>query len=209
MNELESEYVSAREEVGRMLRVLTDAFHTPLPWTVRSDEDKFYISGPPDTRVVADNMEERDAKLIVELVNSSRRWLRDSQFMYDYFAGNGEAIPEETVSDALVEWVRELLIELAQAKGSPIVVPEASTAGDLTLLHRGCSVEVGGGRVFTVKDIREDGDFVVIEQMFNESVVYLQNDIPVKVLDWFNRSVDSPGIESEPVAVDVPEDTEE
>lgn len=160
---------------------------TSQPWAVHEDpatKGRFYISGPPETEIVAEGLTQNNALVLVNIINSLPEVVgsyAELASLWDSLAGNGpNGFPSNP--DIFVDTVRKYQMKIAQLEGNPSPIPEANTASDLSFMHVGHYLEVYGmsepiGSVFH----DENGAFIRITMGNSNIVVYLDPQTAVKV----------------------------
>ena len=159
---------------------------TSQPWAVHEDpatKGRFYISGPPETEIVAEGLTQNNALVLVNIINSLPEVVEnyaDLAKLWDALADGVVDSPQD--SDIFIEVVRKYQMRIAQLEGNPSPIPEASTASDLSFMHVGHYLEVYGmsepiGSVFH----DENGAFIRVTMGNSNIVVYLDPQTAVKV----------------------------
>lgn len=198
----EATYSTVLDLAKSIERKMVDAFHTPLPWTAREGEDGWYIAGPPETSVVVEGVSKNDALLITDIVNSAARIASHNILLHKTLFENDDELSEGAVFDL----ARRLTIELAQATGNPIQLPDVKTAKDLSTLHTGCQISVEGRGSYHIADVISSQDNMIsIECMYPESVIILHKDVEVEVTHWWDKNLPLNGVD----IVEPPKDSEE
>lgn len=176
---------------------------TSQPWSVHEDPatmGRFYISGPPETEIVAEGLTLNNAVVLVSIVNSLPEVVEnyaDLAKLWDALSDGVVDSPRD--SDIFIEVVRKYQIRIAQLEGNPSPIPEATTASDLSFLHIGHYLDVYGmsepiGHVFH----DPSREFVRVTMGNSNILVYLDPQTPVKVNvvgPWMD------GIAVEPTAI--------
>ena len=179
------------ERTQYIRRLLNDA--TPGPYAVRlspgadPEDGAYYISGAPDSRVVADNLSLSDAILITHLINYVPELLTEIEQVQRIVMSTG---PEQ----ALLNVVKQYQEKIGQLSGDPAPIPAAKTAADLSFLHVGCYLYVGGEPMgedgmseawaYRILSVRQSGSAlpVEVEVYPKDRVLLLLPDTPVTVL---------------------------
>lgn len=131
---------------------------TSHPWRVQEDPDPsrgYYISGPPETRIIAEGMTESDAKSVVSIMNMLPDALEHMQDVITLW----EALEDGSINtyeeaSAYLEVIDRYQKRIAQLSGDPAPIPEVSTAGDLNFMHVG--LQLRSADLFT-DDLNRDG----------------------------------------------------
>lgn len=166
---------------------------TPMPWRVMpdpEDEEKFYIAGPPETRVVMEGMNQEDAENIVYLINNlpeAIEHFEDLAQLWDALT-SGEPDTWEKFDDYL-EVIRRYQMHIAQLEGTAAVIPSVSTAADLTFMHIGSWLRVRtsgpeNSLYQPIQMVSEVEDFIEVTLGGNGPttvVMYLPKDMAVHV----------------------------
>ena len=158
--------------LDRTLQVLP-----PGPWTARPepDSDKVYLSGPPGTRLVADNLTLEDANAFTVLVEVLPDFLRKMRFLVDsweYLVSS----PNDRDDSALINGLVYLQTEIARLSGTDLEVA-AEKASDLTYKHISHNLTLTDGEVFLgpITAIRNTaGGRLIQVYLTGNSYVYLQ-----------------------------------
>lgn len=122
------------EELVRML--------TPTSWAVHPDPDapgSFYISGPPETAVVAEKMTEQDARAVVALINElpeALEYFEDLARLWDVL-NDGVLGSDSDELSTYLEIIRKYQMHIAQLEDNPAPIPPVEVAGDISFMHVG------------------------------------------------------------------------
>lgn len=162
---------------------------TPTPWAVHPDPDKpgsFYISGPPDTRVVAEGLTQEDATSILYLINElpeTIEYFEDLAKLWDVL--NDGAIESKAGElNVYLDIIAKYQTHIAQLEANPAPIPEVSTAKDLSFMHVGHMITVGEAEMgipIVSVDQRNESFAIVTAGYDNNIVFYLPKDQPVTV----------------------------
>lgn len=153
---------------------------TPLPWYVRENADPangYYLSGPPETRIVADSLSQEDVIKISTVFNNLPdllEYFRDLLNLWNSQSSND--------SNLLFRAISNFQIKLALAEGLDRLAPEVKTAEDITFRHIGgwlFSKDAVAGRI---RSVSRSGDLVHINLDGEEGRnAFLSPDLPVSV----------------------------
>lgn len=156
----------------------------PLPWRVHADPltpERYYISGPPGTSIIMEGLQESDAFSIVSLFNNLpdvfNFWEDVAQLWEGESSGND---PTYTT----LKLFRRMQMELAKFQGTNAIVPLASTAADLNILHVGSYVSIAGSPTpMRIRNVERGGDGgeMTIVTTEGSTYLYLTSDTTVEV----------------------------
>ena len=183
---------------------------TSTPWMARPNLDPsqgWYLSGPPETRIVAEGLTKDDAQSLAFLINKlpeAAEAFEDLAKLWTLFEDG--AIKYEEISSYL-EIVGRYQTRLAVATGDPKVIPEVETAGELSFLHIGTQVSLPEGYyddditppIINVKDLGEVVSLTVGYDVENR--IILPKDTKVTVHNYGSVTRYLPSTESSPVPI--------
>ena len=183
---------------------------TSAPWMARPNLDPsqgWYLSGPPETRIVAEGLTQDDAQSLAFLINKlpeAAEAFEDLAKLWTLFEDG--SIKYEEISSYL-EIVGRYQTRLAIATGDPNVIPEVATAGELSFLHIGTQVSLPEGYyddditppIINVKDLGEVVSLTVGYDVENR--IILPKDTKVTVYNYGPVTRYLPSTESSPVPI--------
>lgn len=166
---------------------------TPLPWSMHMDptkegEQTYYISGPPDTSVVMDNLTYDDASTILKIVNS----VSTAVEAFDRLAQTVELLETEPDPTSIHKLIREYQLKIAQMSGEPTPIPEVSKAQDLSFMHIGQTLTLPGGDTFPIYHVEQKPGFTVVHLGDERTIAYFLPDSEIGVnieTPWATPSV--------------------
>lgn len=183
----------------------------PPPWKYAPDPANpgtFYVSGPADTRIVAEGMTEQDAANLVYLAGAVPQatsfWEDVRQLWHKMESGDAQGFETRAL-----KIINDLQMRIAQYEGTTAVVPEVTTVGDLNALHVGHTVEIGEAK-FNVASVHQFGDLISIDAG-NGVLLYLNPDTPASIevsppFEFRSGEVANDPTEGEQVEADTPEE---
>lgn len=155
---------------------------TPLPWYVREDADPakgYYLSGPPETRIVADSLSQEDVIKISTVFNDLPDLLEHFRDLLNLW--NSQSSDDS--NRLFFQSISNFQIKLALAEGGDRLAPEVKTAEDITFRHIGgwlFSKDAVAGRI---RSVSRSGDLVCIGLDSGEDITaFLSPDLPVSVV---------------------------
>ena len=183
---------------------------TSTPWMARPNLDPsqgWYLSGPPETRIVAEGLTQDDAQSLAFLINKlpeAAEAFEDLAKLWTLFEDG--TIKYEEISSYL-DIVGRYQTRLAIATGDPKVIPEVETAGELSFLHIGTQVSLPDGYyddditppIINVKDLGEVVSLTVGYDVENR--IILPKDTKVTVHNYGPVTRYLPSTESSPVPI--------
>ena len=183
---------------------------TSTPWMARPNLDPsqgWYLSGPPETRIVAEGLTQDDAQSLAFLINKlpeAAEAFEDLAKLWTLFEDG--SIKYEEISSYL-EIVGRYQTRLAVATGDPKVIPEVETAGELSFLHIGTQISLPEGYyddditppIINVKDLGEVVSLTVGYDVENR--IILPKDTKVTVHNYGSVTRYLPSTESSPVPI--------
>lgn len=172
------------EKINEVLKGLT-----PLPWSVHPDPERegtYYISGAPDTAVVAEGLTQKDAFNILYLINElpeAVEHFEELAKLWDVLVDGAPGRVEE-VTDYL-DTIASYQMKIAQLEANAAPIPEVQVAGDLSFMHIGHYLQAPGFSDIDevpIVSVKHIGDFVkVTMHMDNSQVAILPKDLEVGV----------------------------
>lgn len=164
---------------------------TPLPWAVHPDPDRaglFYVSGPPETEIIAEGLTEENARNLVFFVNAIPEALEQFEDLAKLWDALADGIPTGTdeVSPYL-DTIGKYQMEIAQLAANPAPIPEVTKASELSFMHVGHTLVLDGLEMTEVNyspitSISTVGDFVKVTLgESSTTTLLLPQDAPVKV----------------------------
>lgn len=153
----------------------------PPPWRFAPDPASpgtYYVSGPADTRIIAEGLSEQDAYNLSHLASllpqATEQW-EEVKNMWDQLeAGDSEGFERRAL-----KVINDLQLKLAQYEGTTAIVPEVHTVGDLNSLHVGHTLVVGDAR-FPVSAVSTIGELVAVDSG-NGVLLYLSPHTPAAI----------------------------
>jgi hypothetical protein len=164
---------------------------TPLPWSMHMDptkvgEQTYYISGPPDTSVVMDNLTYDNASMILRIVNSVSAAVE----AFDRLAQTVELLETEPDPTSIHKLIQQYQLKIAQLSGEPTPIPEVSKAQDLSFMHIGQTLTLPGGETFQIYNVEQKPGVTVVH--LEGTIAYLPPDYEIGVnieSSWTTPSV--------------------
>lgn len=153
----------------------------PPPWRFAPDPASpgtYYVSGPADTRIIAEGLSEQDAYNLSHLASllpqATEHWEEVKNMWYQLEAGDSEGFETRAL-----KVINDLQLKLAQYEGTMAIVPEVHTVGDLNSLHVGHTLVVGDSR-FSVSAVSTVGELIAVDSG-NGVLLYLSPDTPAVI----------------------------
>ena len=178
------------QEINTLLRDLT-----PMNWTAHADPERegtYYIGGPPDTEIIAENLTKENAESIVKIINDlpeAVEYFEDLSKLWDAAMDMGTTAEPANTSDifsTIMEVVNRYQLRIAQAEANPAPVPAATIAGELNYMHIGhlLTFESAGVESLPLTGIFPAGDEyvrVVLARPDADQHIILPLEAPVEV----------------------------
>lgn len=164
--------------ISHKLRQVITEIERPL--AVRPDlvnDGKFYLTGPPDTEILAEGLTYNLAHALLDLLNVDIfNALERIEELEQAFSIQEER--HRSDEGYLNRTIDQLQLEVAQLEANPAPIPVPKTAGELTHLHVGSTIiEPIYSRIVA---LREEGVFVVVSRGVDGPVV-LHKDTPIAI----------------------------
>lgn len=162
---------------------------TTGPWAVHPDPESpgtYYLSGPPETRVVAEGLTLEDANAILGVINElpeTLEYFTDLARLWDVF-NDGILDSQSDELRTYLEVISKYQMHIAQLEGNPAPIPEVSSAADLSFMHVGHLLTVEGTEydALPIVAVSRAGELVSIRAgAVNEVHLILSPDHPVQV----------------------------
>lgn len=142
-----------REELQRM---------TPRPWGYHQDPARpgtYYISGAPNTNVVAEGLSFEDASGLTRAISM----LGKLEAEYKMMSALWDSLAVDDVAGAFnpsefMKAINSFQLEIAQLQGNPAPLPPVATAGDLTFMHIGQNLIIPGFEPLPILLVEVVGD---------------------------------------------------